>query len=54
MLMAQSSTPDGYASGSPTTIATEDLDPITTESTIPMILQIDVTPTPTSSGYSDG
>ena len=52
MLMALSSTPDGYASGSPTTIATEDNDPITTQSTIPLITEIQVTPTPTSSGYT--
>lgn len=53
-LMLQSSSPPGYASGSPNTIATEDLDPITTQSTIPLITEINVTPTPTSSGYSDG
>lgn len=49
MLMAQSSTPDGYASGSPNTIATQDNDPITTESTIPLITEINITPT--STGY---
>lgn len=53
-LMTQSSSPPGYASGSPNTIATESLDPITTESSLPLITEINVTPTPTSSGYSDG
>lgn len=49
MLMLQSSSPPGYASGSPNTIATQDYDPITTQSTIPLITEINVTPT--STGY---
>ena len=53
-LMVQSSTPPGYASGAPNVFATEDGNWITTESTLPIITEIAVTPTPTSSGYSDG
>jgi len=53
-LMLQSSSPLGYASGSPNTLATEDLNTLTTESSIPLITEINVTPTLTSSGWSDG
>ena len=54
MWMGQSSSPPGYASGSPNTVATEGSDPIVTESSsIPLITEINVVPTPTSSGYSE-
>ncbi len=52
MFMGQSSSPDPYQNGAPTVIATEGNDPLTTQSTIPLITEIGVTPTPTSSGYT--
>lgn len=53
-LMTQSSTPPGFASGAPNVLATQDENWLTTQSTLPLITEITVTPTPTSSGYSDG
>lgn len=54
MLMLQSSTPPGYASGAPNVLVTESGDFLTTESGIPLITEINVTPSPTSSGYTIG
>lgn len=61
MYMGQMAVPDGYQSGSPnvlTTISTISSSGagnwLTTESTIPLITEINVTPTPSSSGYING
>ena len=56
MWMGQSSSPPGYASGSPNTIATQSSNPIVTQdSSLPLITEINITPTvypsPNSSGY---
>jgi hypothetical protein len=54
MFMGQSSSPDPYQSGSPNTIATESSNPIVTQTSCsPLITEIGVTPTPTSSGYTE-
>jgi hypothetical protein len=49
-----SSSPPGFASGAPSVLATESGDWLTTESGIPLITEINVTPSPTSSGFTVG
>lgn len=49
-----SSAPPGFTSGSPNVLTTESGSFLTTESGTPLITEINVTPSPTSSGFTVG
>lgn len=49
-----SSSPPGYASGAPNVLTTESGDFLTTADGTPLITEINVTPSPTSSGFTVG
>lgn len=49
-----SSAPPNFASGAPNVLTTESGDFLTTEDGIPLITEINVTPSPTSSGFTVG